>query len=95
MGRSLSLSPFVVFASMIFWGWMWGLPGIFLSVPLTILMRIIFEHIPAMRPVAIMMGGPEPETPERGTRPINDEEVAAALSKSAALASTEEPQVAR
>ena len=85
MGRSLSLSPFVVFASMIFWGWMWGLPGVFLSVPLTILMRIMFEHIPSLKPVAIMMGGPEPEAPSHGAHPIDDEEVAEALSKSAKL----------
>jgi AI-2 transport protein TqsA len=95
MGRSLSLSPFVVFASMIFWGWMWGLPGIFLSVPLTILIRIVFEHIPVLRAVAIMMGGPEPEAPEQGTRPIDDDEIAAALSQSAALTPTEGSQTAR
>ena len=95
MGRSLSLSPFVVFASMIFWGWMWGLPGIFLAVPLTILIRIVFEHIPVLRAVAIMMGGPEPEAPEQGTRPIDDDEIAAALSQSAALTPTEGSQIAR
>ena len=85
MGRTLSLSPFVVFASMIFWGWMWGLPGVFLSVPLTIMMRIVFERIPSLKPVAIMMGGPEPEDPAHGAHPIDDEEVAEALSKSAKL----------
>ena len=95
MGRSLSLSPFVVFASMIFWGWMWGLPGVFLSVPLTILIRIVFEHIPALRAVAIMMGGPEPEAPEQGARPIDDDEVAAALSKSAAVTPIDPAQIAR
>jgi predicted PurR-regulated permease PerM len=86
MGRSLSLSPFVVFCMMIFWGWMWGIPGIFLAVPLTILMRILFQHVPSLRPVAVMMGGPEPLILPEATQPIRDEEIAAALSKSGAMA---------
>ncbi len=86
MGRSLSLSPFVVFSTMIFWGWMWGVPGVFLAVPMTIMMRIVFEHFPALRPIAIMMGGPEPVVEPKATRPIGDEEIAVALSKSGAMA---------
>lgn len=36
LGRHLSLSPFVVVLSVIFWGWLWGIPGALLGVPLTI-----------------------------------------------------------
>lgn len=89
LGRSLSLSPFVVFITMVFWGWMWGVVGIFLSVPLTILMRIVFEHIPSLRAVAIMMG--DDRTEEASTGPIDDEEVQLALSQTSPLIVSELP----
>lgn len=57
MGRSLQLSPFVVFCSMVFWGWMWGVPGIFLAVPLTVGLQIAFSSIPPLRPLAAAMRG--------------------------------------
>ena len=57
MGRSLALSPFFVFAGMLFWGWMWGLAGVFLAVPLTVLLRMAFEQFEPLRPLAIMMSG--------------------------------------
>ncbi len=56
-GRAVSISPFVVFTSMVFWGWMWGIAGIFLAVPLTALLKAIAEHVPALRPLAILSGG--------------------------------------
>lgn len=84
LGRSLSLSPYVVFVSMLFWGWMWGVVGIFLAVPLTILMKIIFEHVDGLRPLAILMAGAE-RTKLAPAAPIDDEEVAAALSHSSKL----------
>lgn len=83
LGRSLSLSPFVVFATMVFWGWIWGVAGIFLSVPLTILMRIVFEHVPGLRAVALMMGGIDPQ--EQTAGPIEDEEVQLVLSQTAPM----------
>ena len=43
MGRRLGLSPLVVFVSMVFWGWVWGPVGMFLSVPLTVIVRIVLE----------------------------------------------------
>lgn len=43
LGRRLGLSPLVVFASLVFWGWVWGPIGMFLSVPLTVIVRIVLE----------------------------------------------------
>ena len=39
-GKYLSLSPLVVLLSVTFWGWVWGIPGAFISVPLTIVVVI-------------------------------------------------------
>lgn len=56
MGRGLGLSPLLVFFSLIFWGWLWGIPGMILSVPLTALVRIVCQNVPSLRPVAVLMG---------------------------------------
>jgi len=56
MGRGLGLSPLLVFFSLLFWGWLWGIPGMILSVPLTALIRIVCQNVPSLRPVAVLMG---------------------------------------
>ena len=56
MGKGLGLSPLLVFFSLLFWGWLWGIPGMILSVPLTAVVRIVCQNIPALRPVAVLMG---------------------------------------
>jgi len=55
MGRGLNLSPLVVLFSLIFWGWLWGIPGMLLSVPLTAALRIAMEQIDATKTVAILI----------------------------------------
>ena len=57
MGKGLDLSPLTVLLSLLFWGWMWGIPGMLLSVPLTAAIKIAFEQIEATRPFAMMMAG--------------------------------------
>lgn len=55
LGRSLNMSTFLVILALTFWTTVWGLIGAFLSVPLTVCILIIFSHIPALRPAAILM----------------------------------------
>jgi AI-2 transport protein TqsA len=56
LGRSVALSPLVVFIAMIFWGWLWGLMGFLLSVPLTVAVRIVCENSESLRPFAVLLG---------------------------------------
>ena len=49
------LSPLLVLVSMIFWGLIWGPWGVVLSTPLAVATKIVFETIPALRPVAVLM----------------------------------------
>ena len=55
MGRGLNFSPLVVLFSLIFWGWLWGIPGMLLSVPLTAAIRIAMEQIDATKTVAVLI----------------------------------------
>ena len=51
-GKNLNLSPIVILISLIFWGWTWGIVGMILAVPLTSALKIIFEHIDVLKPIA-------------------------------------------
>jgi AI-2 transport protein TqsA len=57
LGRRLNLSPAVVILSLVFWGWVWGAVGMFLSVPLTMTARIVLEHTQDYRWIAALMAG--------------------------------------
>lgn len=56
MAFRLNLSPLLVIVSLIFWGWLWGVAGMILAVPLTATIKIFFENIDSLRPIAVLMG---------------------------------------
>ncbi|MCU7945070.1 MAG: AI-2E family transporter, partial [Candidatus Thiodiazotropha sp. (ex Cardiolucina cf. quadrata)] len=56
MGKGLGLSPLIVFVSLVFWGWILGPVGMFLSVPLTITMKIFLDSNRDTRGLAAMLG---------------------------------------
>lgn len=56
MGDQLGLSPLVVFLSLVFWGWVWGPVGMLLSVPLTMVVKILFEQSDDGQWVAVLLG---------------------------------------
>ena len=52
MGRSLSLNPVMIIISLTFWGWMWGIVGVILAVPILAAFKIFCAHIKPMEPFA-------------------------------------------
>lgn len=55
MGRALRLSTFGILIFLAFWAAVWGIPGMFLSVPIMVAMMIVCSHVPSLRPVAILL----------------------------------------
>ncbi|QDU18742.1 AI-2E family transporter [Urbifossiella limnaea] len=57
LGRAVGLSPLVILGSLAFWGLLWGVPGMFLAVPLTVVAVIVMGHFDTTRPLARLLGG--------------------------------------
>lgn len=55
MGNSLNISSLVVILALSFWGAIWGVTGMLLSVPITVIMVILFSEIPSTRKIAILL----------------------------------------
>lgn len=55
MGSSLNISPLVVFLTLALWGLMWGVTGMLLSVPITVILIIILSEFEGTRPLAILL----------------------------------------
>jgi AI-2 transport protein TqsA len=59
MGRRMGLSALVVFLSLVFWGWLLGIIGMFLAVPLTMIVKIMLDRSDDLRWIGVLMG-PQP-----------------------------------
>ena len=55
MGNRFNLSPILIILSLFFWGYVWGLVGAFLAVPITAVIKIITQNIEPLKPVAVLM----------------------------------------
>ena len=55
LGRRFTLNPVVIFVSLIFWMWLWGVPGALLSVPILVSIKVISDRVPAMSPVSELL----------------------------------------
>jgi len=55
LGSSLNLSPLIILVALSFWGFLWGPVGMLISVPVTVMMAIIFAAVPATRWIAVLL----------------------------------------
>ena len=55
LGNTLNISPLVVILALALWGLLWGVVGMLLCVPITIILIIIFAQFPPTRPIAVFL----------------------------------------
>jgi predicted PurR-regulated permease PerM len=55
-GRIASMNPAAVFISLLFWGWLWGVWGMLLSVPLIVIVKVVSQHVEQLHPLAELLG---------------------------------------
>nr|WP_239019484.1 AI-2E family transporter [Novacetimonas pomaceti] len=58
LARRFTLNPVLVMGSLMFWDWLWGIGGAFLSVPLLAVFKIICDHVDILTPIGHIVGGP-------------------------------------
>ena len=56
IGDHVGLSPLVILVSLSLWGYIWGFAGMVIAVPMTVIIKIVCEHIPILEPVSILIG---------------------------------------
>lgn len=60
LGRRLALNPIVVLVSVLLWGWLWGVIGAFLAIPIVMTIWVACNHYPGLKPVAVFLGAELP-----------------------------------
>lgn len=55
-GRIAKMNTAAVFISLLFWGWLWGVWGMLLSIPIIVILKVISQHIEQLHPVAELLG---------------------------------------
>src|SRR5436309_600589 len=56
LGRRLTLNPVVIFLALTFWGWLWGVTGALLAVPIMVVFKIFCDHSEPLAPIGEFLG---------------------------------------
>jgi AI-2 transport protein TqsA len=61
MGKSFSINIIAVLVMLMFWGFLWGIPGLIMAIPITVFIKIILEQFPSTKLIASLLSGNETE----------------------------------
>ncbi|WP_422105046.1 AI-2E family transporter [Winogradskyella sp.] len=59
MGKSFSINIIAVLVMLMFWGFLWGIPGLIMAIPITVFIKIILEQFPSTKVIASLLSGSE------------------------------------
>lgn len=55
-GKIAKMNAAAVFISLLFWGWLWGVWGMLLSIPIIVIVKVVSERVDQLGPVAELLG---------------------------------------
>lgn len=55
-GRIANMNSAAVFISLMFWGWLWGIWGMLLSIPIIVIVKVVSQHVEQLHPIAELLG---------------------------------------
>ena len=55
-GRIAHMNAAAVFISLLFWGWLWGIWGMLLSIPIVVITKVVAQHVESLHPLAELLG---------------------------------------
>ncbi len=56
IGRIAHMNSAAIFISLLFWGWLWGVWGLLLSIPIIVIVKVVSQHVEQLHPVAELLG---------------------------------------
>ncbi|MBZ0111061.1 MAG: AI-2E family transporter [Thermoanaerobaculia bacterium] len=56
VGRRFAMNPLIVFSWLLLWGWLWGIPGALIAIPLLTILKILADHLKPLRILAVILG---------------------------------------
>jgi predicted PurR-regulated permease PerM len=63
MGKSFSINVIAILVMLMFWGFIWGIPGMIMSIPITVFIKIILDEFPNTKKIGSLLSGPELKAP--------------------------------
>ena len=56
VGRIAHMNSAAVFISLLFWGWLWGIWGMLLAIPIIVIVKVVSQHVEQLHPLAELLG---------------------------------------
>lgn len=56
LGKGLTLNPVMIFIWLVFWGWIWGVPGALIAIPLLAMSKIVADNVESLAPISAFLG---------------------------------------
>ena len=56
VGAKVQISPVIIILAMIYWGWIWGITGLILAIPMVAGLKTICDHVEPWKPIGRLLG---------------------------------------
>jgi predicted PurR-regulated permease PerM len=56
MGKVAEMNRIAIFAGIMFWSWLWGIPGMLLAIPMLMVTKVVCDRIEGLQPIGKMLG---------------------------------------